>query len=169
MPRSRTRIRVDNRAIERGRTIVSQALVGFTGKYQAAVIAQRVQGNAVAWGKIEKDRPLLRYLSGEGLKILIREALAEWGFVTPGDEAPPQLELFPPDEQKIVRQIGMARIWVPSRNAHVPYHDPAEVSAEALKESAAYYVALAHGVNRKGVLLGQLAEIRGNHKPTRGT
>jgi hypothetical protein len=157
MPRSRARIRADNRAIERGRTIVRKGLEGFTGKHQATAIAERVHGNAVLWGKLENDRPLARYLTLEGLKILIRDALAEWGFSTSRDDPPPQLELFPPDEQDVVKQIALARIWVPSRNAHIPYHD---APPETLEESSAYYVSLGRGINRKGVLLGQLAAIR---------
>ena len=130
MPRSRRRIDIDNKAIERGKEVIKLALKGFKGKQQAAVIAERIQGT-LGWSRrIRNDPPLLRYLWGEGLKILIRDALAEWGYGS-SDEAPPQLELFPVEERKLVRQIGLARIWVPSRNAHVQYHDEA---ADVLEE-----------------------------------
>jgi hypothetical protein len=76
---------------------------------------------------------------------------------TTGDEAPPQLELFAEDEREIVREIDMARIWVPSRNAHIQYH--AEPPA-VLDEAAAYYLSLAVGIRHKGELLKALAELR---------
>jgi hypothetical protein len=161
MPRSRRRIDIDNQAIERGKEVIRLALDGFKGKRQATVIQERIQGR-ISWSrKIENDRPLRRYLTNLGLKSLIRDALAEWGYGSE-DETPPQLELFPVEERKLVRQIGMARIWVPSRNAHIQYHDE---PATVLKEASDYYISLGKGINRKGVLLGQLAEVRKGRAP----
>ena len=69
MPRSRRRIDIDNKAIERGKEVIKLALKGFKGKQQAAVIAERIQGT-LGWSRrIRNDPPLLRYLWGEGLKI----------------------------------------------------------------------------------------------------
>src|SRR5215831_18729736 len=62
MPRSRRKIDRDNRAIERCKTVIQNAIKDYKGQWVAAPIAQRIQGN-VRWSeKIETDKPLLRYL-----------------------------------------------------------------------------------------------------------
>jgi len=164
MPRSKRRIEADNRAIKRGRDLLQVALKGFGGKPQATAITQLVQGNSVWAAKVEADRPLLRYLWGEGFKILVRDALAEWGLLTPPGERTPQLELFPEDERDLVRQIGMARIWMPSRIAHVQYHD---LGADELEEASAFYDALGQGNLRTAQLLRQLAALRKRRPPAK--
>jgi hypothetical protein len=157
MPRSRREIERDNRAIERCKTVIQNAIKDYKGQWVAAPIAQRIQGNVRWCEKIEADKPLLRYLWGEGIKIEIRAALAEWGLIEKPGEQPPQLSLFPECERKIVAQIAMARIWVPAKNGHVQYHD---LSPELLREAAAYYRSLSRGIARKAVLIEQLAKLR---------
>ena len=162
MPRSRRRIDIDNKAIVRGQTILKEALADFKGKLQATTVTNHIQGNLKWSSKIEKDKPLVRYLVGQGLKELVREALAEWGLLSPKGEASPQLELFAVDERDIVHQIGMARIWVPSRGAHIQYHD---VPDDVLEEASVFYQALGQGNLRTSDLLHQLAALRKQKKP----
>lgn len=160
MPRSSKRIDSDNRALERCKGVINRALQDFTGRRQASVIGDRIQGNTVWSRMIENDKHLLRYLWLEGLKIVIRDLLAEWDGVGDPDENPPQFQLFPLEERPVVRRIGMARIWVPSLGAHVQYHPATGIAPALLKEAAQYYSGLSTGLARTANALKQLAEIR---------
>ena len=164
MPRSKRRIDADNRAIERGRKVLKEAMAEFNGKLQATALTQHVQGSPKWSAKIDNDKPLARYLQGQGLKELFREALGEWDLLSRKGEVSPQLELFAADERDIVHQIGMARIWVPSRGAHVQYHD---VSDDVLEEASTFYQALGQGNLRTSDLLHRLAELRKQKKRPR--
>jgi hypothetical protein len=161
MPRSRKRIDEDSAARTRCKAIIKTATDSFVGKLDAPSIVQKIQWHQSK--EVESDRPLLRYLWGKGLEAEVRAALAEWGLITTGDEAPPQLELFAEHERPIVKQIGMARIWLPRQQEHVQYHDLSDTDLDA---SGSYYEAHGRGEIRKGVLLHQLAAMRRERGPS---
>ena len=106
----------------------------------------------------------MRYLVGQGLKELVREALAEWGLLSPKGEASPQLELFAVDERDgIVHQIGMAFAFgVPSRGAH---SIPPDVPDDVLEEASVFYKPLRQGNLRTTDLLHHLADHLKQKKP----
>lgn len=155
MPRSTRKISADVAARQRCRALIERVAKSYDGNIDAVSIVQRIQ-----WAhakSVEGDKPMLRYLWAKGLEPEVRRALSEWGGFGTHDEEPPQLDLFPANERDLVKQIGKARIWLPSRKAHVQYHD---LSADEVEESGIYYKVHGQGEIDLGDLLLTLADLR---------
>jgi hypothetical protein len=155
MPRSKAQIRSDNAARVRCRELIKDVVATFRGKKDAVSIVQRIQFNHGR--RVTEDVTMLAYLWGKGLQAEVRAALALWDEVETPEAAAPQLELFPAHERALVRQIGRARIWLPSEQEHVAYH---EMDPDPLDEAGEYYIAHGYGEVRLGENLKLLAAMR---------
>jgi len=106
--------------------------------------------------KLAQTRGLRMYLVGVGLSAEIRRYLKHNAEDDAGGLTPDQLELWPARLRAAVKDIGMARVFVPSRNEFVLLA-PDSINAAETREAGDYLIAKGEDCIRRGQQLIQLA------------